>query len=280
MGELEYYAAAGPMTDLSAVADFVVDCPTDPVAVGEVVRGLVMHPAWAVAYDVELTPEQDGDTHVRSAAEMVRTMVARDPAPAVTARAPGERFGGTCRTFAVLTTALLRHQGTPARARCGFGGYFQPGKWVDHWVVEHWDGERWRMLDPQIDELQQEVTGLADPTDLSAEQFLTGGQAWQACRAGEVDGERFGIYEEWGQWFVPGNVARDLAALNKVEMLPWDGWGVVAGENPPDDTVDAAAAVLARDDRDELAAAYAADPVTSPVLNFVRGVAEPVPELA
>jgi hypothetical protein len=31
----------------------------------------------------------------------------------------------------------------------------------------------------------------------------------------------------WGQWFIKGNIARDLAALNKVEMLPWDGWGAL-----------------------------------------------------
>ena len=33
----------------------------------------------------------------------------------------------------------------------------------------------------------------------------------------------------WGKWFIRGNVACDLAGLNKVEMLPWDGWGTLAG---------------------------------------------------
>jgi hypothetical protein len=42
----------------------------------------------------------------------------------------------------------------------------------------------------------------------------------------------------WGQWFIEGNVVRDLAALNKVEMLPWDGWGIMGAEksaSPGDD---------------------------------------------
>jgi hypothetical protein len=29
----------------------------------------------------------------------------------------------------------------------------------------------------------------------------------------------------YGLWFVAGNVVRDVAALNKVESLPWDVWG-------------------------------------------------------
>jgi hypothetical protein len=28
-----------------------------------------------------------------------------------------------------------------------------------------------------------------------------------------------------GLWFVRSNVLHDLAALNGVEVLPWDGWG-------------------------------------------------------
>jgi hypothetical protein len=30
-----------------------------------------------------------------------------------------------------------------------------------------------------------------------------------------------------GLWFIAGNVVRDLASLNKMEMLPWDVWGLM-----------------------------------------------------
>ena len=30
-----------------------------------------------------------------------------------------------------------------------------------------------------------------------------------------------------GLWFVRGNLIRDVASLNKVELLPWDGWGLI-----------------------------------------------------
>ncbi len=28
-----------------------------------------------------------------------------------------------------------------------------------------------------------------------------------------------------GLWYIAGNLVRDLAALNKMELLPWDVWG-------------------------------------------------------
>ncbi len=28
-------------------------------------------------------------------------------------------------------------------------------------------------------------------------------------------------------WFVAGNVLRDLASLNRIELLPWDVWGLM-----------------------------------------------------
>ena len=48
-----------------------------------------------------------------------------------------------------------------------------------------------------------------------------------ACRMGEADPAKFGIFKGdlRGLWFIAGNLIRDVAALNKREMLPWDVWG-------------------------------------------------------
>ena len=45
----------------------------------------------------------------------------------------------------------------------------------------------------------------------------------------------FGIFDMRGLWFVAGNVVRDVAALNGMEMLPWDGWGAMPR---PDEAID------------------------------------------
>jgi hypothetical protein len=53
------------------------------------------------------------------------------------------------------------------------------------------------------------------------------GKAWANCRGGEADPDTFGIFDMHGLWFVRGNLVRDIAALNKVELLPWDIWGLM-----------------------------------------------------
>jgi hypothetical protein len=52
-------------------------------------------------------------------------------------------------------------------------------------------------------------------------------RSWEQCRAGKVDASKFGtIFSDMrGLWYIAGNLVCDLAALNKVELLPWDVWG-------------------------------------------------------
>ena len=160
----------------------------------------------------------------------MKQITALDNRPLFALRPPAKRLVGTCRHFSVLLVALLRQQGVPARAWCGFATYFTPGQFEDHWVSEYWsDAEaRWVHLDAQLDKLQRESLNLDfDPLDVPRNRFLVAGDAWRQCRAGEADPARFGIHEMSGLWFVAANLLRDLAALNKVEMLPWDVWGAM-----------------------------------------------------
>lgn len=39
-----------------------------------------------------------------------------------------------------------------------------------------------------------------DPLDVPHDRFLTGGQAWQLCRTGQVDPEDFGIFDMHSRW--------------------------------------------------------------------------------
>jgi hypothetical protein len=152
------------------------------------------------------------------------------------ARPPAERLVGVCRHFSVLVVAALRARGVAARARCGFGSYFEPGRFVDHWVGEYWSGseERWVRIDAQIDDVQRAALPIDfDVLDVPPDRFVLAGDAWVQCRAGAVDPAKFGIFELRGLWFVAGNLLRDFAALNRVEMLPWDVWGAMPGPGEP-----------------------------------------------
>jgi hypothetical protein len=125
-----------------------------------------------------------------------------------------------------------------ARARCGFGAYFEKGKFVDHWVTEYWNdsARRWILVDPQLDTRQRSLFKVTfDPLDVPRDQFLVAGDAWQLCRTGKADAQAFGILDMHGLWFIAGNVVRDVAALNNREMLPWDVWGPMS---PSDADID------------------------------------------
>ncbi|MEZ0106657.1 hypothetical protein ABH920_000638 [Catenulispora sp. EB89] len=153
-----------------------------------------------------------------------------DPAPLSEQREAGLRVVGTCRHFAVLACALLRNAGYAARVRCGFATYFQPGQALDHWVIEYRGAEddRWIRLDPEhLGGGAFPLPAGLKPGDLKPGDFLTGAEAWAAYRRGEVDGATFGVYgtENFGPAEIRGNAVKDLAALNKVESLPWDEWG-------------------------------------------------------
>ncbi|MGQ0804338.1 MAG: transglutaminase domain-containing protein [Actinomycetota bacterium] len=223
------------MTDLSAVPAAALDgLPDDPAALAPVVQGLIVHEFMAEwLYGWQPPPERAGEVETRSAAAIVERILGHDDRPLAEARPVERRMIGNCRTYTTLTCALLRRIGVPARARCGFGTYFEPGEFVDHWVVEHWNNSRgrWVQLDAQLDDIQRANFPIDfDPCDLPPGRFVTGGDAWERCRAGEADPEQFGIMDLRGLWFVRGDVVRDLAALNKVELLPWDSWGLLDEE--------------------------------------------------
>jgi len=129
---------------------------------------------------------------------------------------------------------MARHQGIPVRARVGFATYFSPGFHVDHEILEWWDAaqRRWQLLDPELSERHVAHFKIGfDPFDVPRDRFLVGGRAWQLCRMGEADPDTFGLDprlpQPRGVRFVRGHVVQDLAALNKVELLLWDVWGVM-----------------------------------------------------
>jgi hypothetical protein len=111
-----------------------------------------------------------------------------------------------------------------AWGRCGFAAYFRAGQGLDHGITEFRDGDgRWVRIDPEI----PGGTVLDHPGDLRPGEFLGGGKAWAAFRRGAIDAARFGVCGTGnrGPAEIRGNAVKDLAALNKAGMLPWDERG-------------------------------------------------------
>jgi Transglutaminase-like superfamily len=230
------------MTSPGKYASLFDALPADVAGLARVVQGLMIHEFLVGMYGVTLAEEDRDRVNLRRVEQVLDAIVSRDDRPLDVARAPAERIATNCRGFTVMIVAMLRAKGVPARARCGFGAYFTPGFFEDHWVAEYWDADRgrWKLVDAQIDGRQRDLFHVDfDPTDVPRDKFVIAGDAWVKVRAGSADPAKYGLSSigESGDWWIAGNLVRDAAALDNVELLPWDVWGAMP---KPDEEFDPA----------------------------------------
>jgi hypothetical protein len=278
---LESYAKPGPLTtaELGRTAALAALPSTLPDLI-VAVQGLLIH---------EPGSAQSATGHLRTTRQILAHLLAADPRPLIEPRPRAQRLAGCCRHFTLLAVAALRAHGIPARARCGFARYFVPGLHGDHWVVEYWNAatSRWILADAQLSPELCEALGVTfEPDDVPREQFVVAGDAWIRCREGELDPSRCGL-EGGGQsgwWWIAGNLVRDVAALAKMELLPWDVWGAMPGPDEPINDVlaevfDQLAAITADPDTAADSRALYDDErfrVPTRVYNYLRRTNEPV----
>jgi len=246
---LDYYASPGIFTSVGGFADQVDALADDVGTLVHAVQMLLVHRFWSQAYKVEVTPERDREQGLHGAEAMLKRAMELNGARIGETRMPNARVVGICRHFATLLCAFLRHKGVAARARCGFATYFEPEKHVDHWICEYWnrDESRWVQVDAQLDTLQRAVVKADfDALDVPRDRFLVAGAVWRQVQAGRIDPERCGIADMWGDWYVRGNLALDVAALQKVELLPWEPFGIAKA---PDSAIPQTDELLALVDR-------------------------------
>lgn len=268
---LAYYLAPGPFTGLGAYREQIDTLPPDVAAIAKAVQGLLIHEALAPAYKVVLAPERREEKELHGVTAMLDCAFRLDARPIAEERAPDQRVVGVCRHFATLFVAIARQKGIPARARVGFANYFEAGKHVDHWVGEYWHGgeNRWVLVDAQLDRHQQAFyKPNFDVLDVPRDRFRVAGDAWTLCRSGAVDPMTFGVAgtDNWGLIETFGDLLLDLAALQKIELLPWGWYGLSLDDDACEnegDLIDRLARLSSTADADafeELRGIVAADP--------------------
>jgi Transglutaminase-like superfamily len=201
------------------------------------VRGLLIHNLEAKIRGLQLPDDRMAHMQTVGAEAILDNVISLDPGPLGRNRPAERRMIGFCYHFALLHCALLRATGTPARARSGFAGYLEAQRWIDHWVVEYWDGGSWRLTDPQ--------TGR---TGLTHDDFQDGPTAWDRCRGGGSMPVLYGNTKLWGWDELRGSLINDVAALNKVEVAGWHWCDRIRVDplDQPHDELDASLDILAR----------------------------------
>ncbi len=231
-----YYTTQSSFTDPGAKARLFAGLPGTIDGLRRVVQGVYLHYMEGERYGFTLSQERLAEVNLRYTDKMLARIIELDDRPLTEPRPPEKRLVGCCRDAATLFCAMARHQGIPSRVRSGFAAYFtklNPDVNCSHIIAEFWDSRerRWRLVDAELDELAiQENNIQFDVDDIPRDQFLVGGKAWQMCRTGAADPDRFGVAgftDMKGLPFVRGNLILDLAAQNKMELLNWDCWGLM-----------------------------------------------------
>ena len=232
-----FYRRPSATSDLGRHRDLSLGLPAEPEALSAIVRGLLIHNYTAKVQGLEFPAERMSHMQTVGAESILDNVISLDPAPLGRERPVEQRMVGFCYHFALLHCALLRATGTPARIRCGFAGYVAAQRWIDHWVVEYWDGSGWRLTDPQIGR-----------SDLTSDAFRDGASAWNKCRDSASRSTLYGNGELWGWDELRGSLINDVAALNKVEVAGWYWCDRLMVEplDQPHDELDTSLDVLAR----------------------------------
>ena len=190
--------------------------------------------SWTNIGVLQVDEAREKKPQLRSVQAKLRRIIAMDPRPLTQPRPFSERLVGNCRDELQLLCSFLRFHGIPARARVRFQ-VAGPRK-LDHVICEVWScsAQRWQTVDVQMDNMQRERQRLSPeaqqylaaltPQDTPPGNFLSGGQALAQCRAGEDDPQTIPCITDdlKGWWFMRNNMLRDLLALNKYELIPWD----------------------------------------------------------
>jgi hypothetical protein len=229
----DYYSQQSAMSGPGHHRALFAELQNDARSLARISHGLGIYDVVAKDfYGCDLSEERRREIHIRSMEKRLDRIMALEDRPLSVARPPDKRIAGRCNSYTLTLVSMLRANGVPARSRCGFGAYFNPPKFEDHWVCEYWDGDRrgWVLADAQLDAVWCEKIRLSfEACDVPREQFLTAADAWRRYRRGAANPQMFGISFAglYGEWFMAASVIRDLAALNKVETLPWDVWGAM-----------------------------------------------------
>ncbi len=231
---LTFFRAHGDMTNPKAHGDILAGLAGDLATVVKTIQGLLIHDAFGkTLYDNPPRTIASASRETLPVYDRLSQILVRDSDPPLAALAPPDRVVGTCRDFALMLCAMLRHTGTAARVRCGFANYLGGEHYQDHWLTEYWNSaeERWVKVDAQLDAAHIDHLKIDfDPLDVPEFRFIVGHRAWELIRSDAMEAGWFGHGEHRGLWFVRVNTARDLMALCKHEKSPWDDWRAMTEE--------------------------------------------------
>ncbi len=233
MNYMDYYKQHSQFSEPGRFASYFTELPGDPEKICEILHGFLLHFLDVDAEQRAFTRLSDMD--LRYCEKMLEKIISLNNASLLQPRETDKKLVSSCRDFSLLLCAILRHKNIPARLRFGFFAFQFPGFHHDQVLVEYWHEEKqaWCLSDPRVNAIFLKKSHLLknhQAHDVARHTFFTAGEAWLSCRDGTKSAEKFGTSiarEIRGWWYVRNKLIQDFAALNKRELLLWDGWGMM-----------------------------------------------------
>jgi len=216
-----FYASQSAYSEPGPYRETLLQFGAEPRSIARWISSFLQHPRGTETKERGFTAEQAADLNLRSVADILSIATNRNLLDREDAQ---PKVGGVCRDFAIIAVSAFRERGVPARLRVGFADYLVPGRWEDHWLCEWYECGRWKRLDVEF----AAIGGVSfDTMDVPRERFLTASEAWFRIQGNPEMASRFGVssLNLEGEWFVAGSLLREMAALRKLELKPWDYWG-------------------------------------------------------
>ncbi|MDP1574035.1 MAG: hypothetical protein Q8L78_03755 [Coxiellaceae bacterium] len=227
---MRYYIDQSIYSDAASFEYLFLDFPKDINFIRSCMQNLFLHYADLDLFCASVKKERYSELNNRYLYNILKEILFKNSNALIIPRSPDHRIMGICRDSSLLLCSILRFFSVPARLRSGYVTYFIPGLFLDGLVVEYYDCalKRWRLVDTRTSQEQIDHYHLKidfDLTDIPENKFISAAKAWQLCRKGAADPNRFGSRQCRGLSVVRNRLIQDLALLNKEELLVWDVWG-------------------------------------------------------
>jgi len=239
MNSIDYYIKHSLFSDPGVHASYFAELPSDPEKLCKIIQGILLH-----FLDVPIEKRADfvtrmADMDLRFCEKILAKIIFLHDDSLLQSRQESKKLIGSCRDFSLLLCAILRHNNIPARLRFGFSTFQLPGFHHDQVLVEYWHAEQkgWCLADPRVNAIFRKRKKLHDnycAHNVERHAFFTAGEAWLHCRQGSKNAEKFGTNaarEIRGWWYLRNKLIQDFAALNKMELLLWDCWGLMLSDS-------------------------------------------------
>ena len=234
---LDFYKSHSTYSDPGKWIDQYENLPDSVEALVKVVQNIVIHQFWILnAENYGITPKTliesgrrpNEEINLLTAEQILDKYFELNDSDFNVKRSASERVVGNCRDFTLMLVSFLRFKGIPARSRSGVARYFIPDHYEDHFVCEYYNEveKRWVRVDAQLDQLMIDKCEMKfNIMDVPHDEFLDAAESMKQVR---IDGQpdRYGIDQFTGDKYLNYKLFSDYAHLIKMEILPWEGWGI------------------------------------------------------